>query len=125
MERPSTDPSAPTARRGDTLLLRHSLSGVLRMGSQLLSMMILVPLIISYLGESRFGVWALGLALICGLSLLEMGLLQSANRFMSTIEAAQDPILFRETVCTAFWLTLPVCSILLAALPLGDLFIDG
>ncbi len=124
MKRPSTDPSSPTARRGDTLLLRHTLSGVLRMGSQLVSMMILVPLIISYLGESRFGVWALGLALVGGLSLLEMGLLQSANRFMSTIDAAQDPILFRETVCTAFWLTLPLCGILLAALPLGDLFID-
>ncbi len=104
----------------DHWLTLHAVTGIFRMGSQLAAMMVLVPIIIGYVGEERYGVWTLAMAVMGILSFFELGLVQSTNRHLSSIDFRSDPDMMRRMACTSFWVTVAVgLLVLIVGLPLS------
>ncbi len=97
---------APMEGHTDYWMTLHAFSGAFRMATQLLAMMILVPIIIHYVGEEKYGIWTLAMALVGVLSFLEMGLVQASNRYLSEIDFLSNPQEMRELANVSFWLTM-------------------
>lgn len=91
--------------QSDGLLTVHAFSGIFRMAAQLVSMMILVPIIIENVGKEKYGVWTLGMAIMGILAFLEFGLVQASNRFLAAIDFNKQPEQMKQWTCTTFWLT--------------------
>ncbi|RJO71952.1 MAG: lipopolysaccharide biosynthesis protein [Myxococcales bacterium] len=75
------------------------------MATQLATMIVFVPIIIRYVGEEKYGVWTLAMAIVGVLAFLEFGLVQATNRFLSAIDHRLEPAAFGDMACTTFWLT--------------------
>ncbi len=105
----------------DGWLTVHAFSGIFRMATQLVAMMILVPIIIHYEGEERYGVWTLAMAIGGLLAFLELGLVQATNRFLAEVDYKTQQQEIRDLACTTFWLT--VASgflVILVGLPFSE-----
>jgi len=107
--------------QSDKLLTMHAFSGIFRMFTQVLAMMILVPIIIKHVGEEKYGIWTLGMAIMGILAFLEFGLIQASNRFLSAINFREEPEKMQQWTCTTFWLTLiSGIAVIVVGIPFSD-----
>jgi len=105
----------------DKWLTLHAFSGTFRLLTQLLAMMVLVPIIIHYEGQERYGIWTLSMAIGALLAFLELGLVQATNRFLSSVDYRSRPQELADMACTTFWLNiLSGIFVLVVGLPFSE-----
>jgi len=105
----------------DKWLTLHAFSGTFRLLTQLIAMMVLVPIIIHYEGQERYGIWTLSMAIGALLAFLELGLVQATNRFLSSVDFRTQKQELADMACTTFWLNIMSCVfVLVIGLPFSE-----
>lgn len=90
---------------------------------QVLATVVMTPLLISGLGKSGYGVWAIALSMVMYLELLEFGFARTVIRAVAYSDALGDRDAVRRTITTSFvMLTVPGLAALVAGLALAALF---
>jgi O-antigen/teichoic acid export membrane protein len=82
----------------------NSLSGMVRLFAEIVVAFILSPIIVHQLGNDRYGVWELLLAIVGYLGFLELGVSPAVVQGVARASGSGDPAAMRRTFATGTWL---------------------
>lgn len=97
---------------------RNASSSWARIGTQGLITIVMTPVLVHGLGQTKYGIWALAFSLVLYLELFEFGLGTATVKYVAESEALGDRARLRRTVATSFW-TLAIPGVGALALAAG------
>lgn len=97
----SAAPAPPVRLTSSTLLARNATLNFLTQGWIVVVLVVAMPRLVSYLGQTAFGLFSLTWAMVGYLSFLDVGVNRAATKFVSEHLAERDPESARQIVRSA------------------------
>lgn len=84
-------------------LTSNTITGYVKMGIQVLLILVLTPFLIDKLGVDEFGLWSLVWAVVSMFGLINLGFGAAVGKFIADARGRRDPEAYRSSLATLFW----------------------
>jgi O-antigen/teichoic acid export membrane protein len=119
------DGSSPPGRRNRSrFILMNTLSSYGRDIVDTIAFLVLIPFIISTLGNESFGLWSLIWSFLAIFELADLGFAASVIKYVADARGREDMSRLRNIVCTLFWIYVFLGALVMAGIVASVFFFN-